>query len=124
MRWSKRNNCAENDVQQAVDDPLSLGNLLLHSGTITRAQLIEAVRYKSENQEQFLGETMIKMGFISEEHMRIVLLRQKILRDSKPAARDVVNLAKLGAKHNERLGRKYDELQGIALSMTSDFGKA
>jgi len=56
--------------------PLVLGKILLDEGTITEAQLQEALHEKRANPLERLGETLVRLGLISEEQLLEALARQ------------------------------------------------
>jgi type IV pilus assembly protein PilB len=56
--------------------PLVLGKILLDGGTITEAQLQEALHEKRANPLERLGETLVRLGLITEEQLLEALARQ------------------------------------------------
>ncbi len=59
----------------ALRETLKLGEMLLEAGIITPEQLEAGLKEHKKNKE-FLGITLVKLGFISEEHILPVLSKQ------------------------------------------------
>lgn len=65
--------------RQKVRQNTRLGNLLIHEGIITQAQLIEALSYHVTH-EVPLGSALIQLKFCSQEQLDTALARQAEIR--------------------------------------------
>jgi hypothetical protein len=58
-----------------------LGMMLLDGGEITSSQLAEVLNFQDEN-GGYLGEILIKKGYIKEKTLNVYLKKQRELRGS------------------------------------------
>ncbi len=88
---------ADDFIQEVIQDPASLGNLLLKTKAIDLTQLREALAFQSDNPDIMLGEALIRMGLITRDGLNILLTRQKAMRGG---SKEVRQLLKLATKRN------------------------
>lgn len=106
MAWRKKAN--------PVEDPTSLGNLLLRAQACTPVQLQKALEAKNAN-DLYLGETMVKLGFISRETLVTFLNKQMLLRDTD--SRHAVRVASAAVASTLQFSGSLDVLNDLALEV-------
>lgn len=94
-----------------IDDPTSLGNVLLKQNLVTPADLEAAIKFQQTNPDVMLGEALIKMGRLDRSAVEALLFQQQALRgkDAKHAATKVMELAVQGTRETsvESRGLRY-----------------
>ncbi|HEY9723458.1 MAG TPA: hypothetical protein V6D47_15710 [Oscillatoriaceae cyanobacterium] len=81
----KRDALKAEDLLRALKDyrvGIRLGELLIHQGDIGFLQLLEALDHQQRTSQQ-LGESLVALGYCSQEQIEEVLLLQRSLQNAK-----------------------------------------
>ena len=93
-------------------DPTSLGNLLMRGGMVSREQIQAALIEKSREEDRYLGETMVEMGFISRQVLVTYLNQQMLLRSKSRT--EVLRAVGVAASGTLALSGSLDSLTELA----------
>lgn len=86
-----------------------IGDILLAIGTITEAQLAEAVERQRAGDGRPLGEVLVALGHVTLEDIELALLRQQARRGEMKAT-DGLRLLDRAQESARRMGSSIDEL--------------
>jgi len=67
--------------KEAECNKTSLGKILTSTGVVTHEQLQKALQYQIDNQDEMLGEILIKLDFITEEEYETARMKQRVLEN-------------------------------------------
>jgi len=109
---------SSNQIVRVIDDPTSLGNLLVQDGILTQFQLSEVLyefrRSRAgdllEQFESMLGEYLIEKSIITEEKLQLVRIRQSAVRNGGVEHHHVMEAMKVAEKTQSKQDSCADEL--------------
>jgi hypothetical protein len=99
-------------------DEARLGDVLMRMGTITQAQLTEAVDRQSTGDPRPLGVLLIELGYADARDVQLALLRQQALRGRLPHE-DGMRLLDEACEQTQRTGDSIAELTAAAEELRS-----
>ena len=98
-------------------DPNSIGRILITYG-LTPVQLSEALRFKKENGDIFIGEACVRLGYVSRETLETAIRKQSASK--KNAA---VNLIQLATERTRRVSAQVTTLAAISFEVAEKLAK-
>ena len=118
LKKNKPNGRIEDKQDSGQCDQVSIGNILTSTGVITHEQLLEALQYQLDNQDELLGEILIKLGFISQEDYDTARMKQRVMKNGfgKREMRVCFSMAK---KRSESVTKAHDDLRTAALQLVN-----
>lgn len=100
-------------------DPLSIGNVLLKIGYISRDQLNALGDEYTNRADKRLGEFLIEQKTITSEQLEIALLHQRMIRGDRQALRSIMQRTK---KRHATISSTIDEIVVAAKQVVIDNG--
>ena len=110
-------------LKNPMSDPTSLGRLLTEAKLVTDKQLNDALLFQRNNVDLFLGEILVRMGFLFKGVLEVALLQQELLRkgaskQSSNRVRKALRLATQQAKATSETGTTLTQiLQNLAAKL-------
>jgi hypothetical protein len=102
-------------VTDPAADPTSLGNLVMQAGVCTPMQLRAALAEKADEEDQLLGEILVRMGILTEKLLHRFLDQQQVLRSSNGNVRHALRSVSVAASATLALSGSLNELNDLAL---------
>ena len=103
------------------DDPTSIGNLIVTEGLLTHEHLVELVaEYRASS--RMLGEFLVEKGVLDSEQLRVILLKQNVLRQGGVTHRHVLTALQIARDVDERMARQMDKLLRVTSTAIAKAG--
>lgn len=109
--------------KKADCDPTSLGSLLKAAKIVTPEQLAEACQYQIDNQDEMLGEILIKLGYITEETFTTMMAKQSAMRNGFKRS-EMNAYFSIARRKTNSVGQAHEDLREAAMQLVKKLNKA